>query len=203
MKTPNESIVAIGRNTIAKEIRALQRVEQNLDDNFLHAVERIAESHGRLIVTGMGKSGHIARKIAATLTSTGTRAIFLHAGEALHGDLGMIAAEDVIMVLSHSGETEEAIHVAEYAKANGNTIIAMTRANTSSLASHADILLKTEVEEEGSTLDVVPMASTTVQLALGDAIAAALIELKRFHAADFARLHPGGYIEKRRLNTDN
>ncbi len=202
MKTPNESIVAIGRNAISKEIRALERVEQNLDDNFLHAVECIAQSHGRLIVTGMGKSGHIARKIAATLTSTGTRAIFLHAGEALHGDLGMIAAEDVIMVLSHSGETEEVIRVVEYAKANGNTIIAMTRANTSSLARHADILLNTDVEEEGSILDIVPMASTTVQLALGDAIAAALIELKRFHATDFARLHPGGYIEKR-INTDN
>lgn len=197
MKTPNEGIIAIGRNAIAKERRALENLEASLDHNFSRAVERIAQCRGRLIVTGMGKSGHVARKIAATLTSTSTRAIFLHAGEALHGDLGIIAPEDVVVALSYSGQTEEVVRVAEYAKGNGNTLIAMTGIATSPLARYADIVLNTFVEEEGSILDIVPTASTTVQLALGDAMAAALIELKEFNAKDFARLHPGGYIEKR------
>ena len=150
----------------------------------------------------MGKSGHVARKIAATLTSTGTRAIFLHAGEALHGDLGIIAPEDVMLTLSYSGETEEVVRVAEYAKANNNTIIAMTAAEDSTLARYANIVLDTHVDEVGSILDIVPTASTTVQIALGDAIAAALMELKGFQARDFARLHPGGYIETR-IETKN
>ena len=202
MKNPNESIVAIGRSAIAKEIRALEALEARLDDSFTQAVKLIAACRGRLIVTGMGKSGHVARKIAATLTSTGTRAIFLHAAEALHGDLGIIAPEDVLLALSYSGETEEVVRVAEYAKTNGSATIAMTASTHSSLALHADIILSTRVEEEGSILDIVPTASTTLQIALGDAIAAALIELRGFQATDFARLHPGGYIEKR-LHTDN
>ena len=202
MKNPNESIVAIGRSAIAKEIRALEALEARLDDSFTQAVKLIAACRGRLIVTGMGKSGHVARKIAATLTSTGTRAIFLHAGEALHGDLGIIAPEDVMLTLSYSGETEEVVRVAEYAKANNNTIIAMTAAEDSTLARYANIVLDTHVDEVGSILDIVPTASTTVQIALGDAIAAALMELKGFQARDFARLHPGGYIETR-IETKN
>lgn len=202
MKNPNESIVAIGRSAIAKEIRALEALEARLDDSFTQAVKLIAACRGRLIVTGIGKSGHVARKIAATLTSTGTRAIFLHAAEALHGDLGIIAPEDVLLALSYSGETEEVVRVAEYAKTNGSATIAITASAHSSLAHHADIILSTRVEEEGSILDIVPTASTTLQIALGDAIAAALIELRGFQATDFARLHPGGYIEKR-LHTDN
>ena len=202
MKTPNGSIVTTGRSAIAKEIRALKALEERLDDNFATAVAAIAECRGRLIVTGMGKSGHVARKIAATLTSTGTRAIFLHAGEALHGDLVIIAPEDVMLTLSYSGETEEVVRVAEYAKANNNTIIAMTAAEDSTLARYANIVLDTHVDEVGSILDIVPTASTTVQIALGDAIAAALMELKGFQARDFARLHPGGYIETR-IETKN
>lgn len=202
MKNPNESIVAIGRSAIAKEIRALEALEARLDDSFTQAVKLIAACRGRLIVTGMGKSGHVARKIAATLTSTGTRAIFLHAAEALHGDLGIIAPEDVMLTLSYSGETEEVVRVAEYAKANNNTIIAMTAAEDSTLARYANIVLDTHVDEVGSILDIVPTASTTVQIALGDAIAAALMELKGFQARDFARLHPGGYIETR-IETKN
>ena len=202
MKNPNESIVAIGRSAIAKEIRALEALEARLNDSFTQTVKLIAACRGRLIVTGMGKSGHVARKIAATLTSTGTRAIFLHAGEALHGDLGIIAPEDVVLALSYSGETEEVVRVAQFAKSNGNTIIAMTAAKHSTLANDANIILNTIVEDEGSILDIVPTASTTLQLALGDAIAAALMELKGFHATDFARLHPGGYIETR-IETKN
>jgi arabinose-5-phosphate isomerase len=145
----------------------------------------------------MGKSGHVARKIAATLTSTGTRAIFLHAAEALHGDLGIIAPDDVILALSHSGETEEMIRVADYVVANNNRLIAMTGNESSSLALRANIVLNTRIEDEGTILDIVPTVSTTAQLAMGDAIAMALMHIADFHAADFARVHPGGYIEKR------
>ena len=197
-----ENILKIGHNTLAAEAKALASIERGLDERFAKAVECIHGCRGRLIITGMGKSGHVARKIAATLTSTGTRAIFLHAAEALHGDLGIIAPEDVLLALSYSGETEEVVRVAEYAKTNGSATIAMTASTHSSLALHADIILSTRVEEEGSILDIVPTASTTLQIALGDAIAAALIELRGFQATDFARLHPGGYIEKR-LHTDN
>ena len=197
MRTNRESILTIGRNTIATEARALATIEKRLDESFANAVECIRNCRGRLVITGLGKSGHIARKIAATLTSTGTRAIFLHATEALHGDLGIIAPDDVIVALSYSGETEEVVRVADYVVSNNNTLIAMTGNPSSSLAQRANIVLNTHVEDEGTILDIVPTASTTVQLAMGDAIAAALMHIADFHASDFARVHPGGYIEKR------
>mgnify|MGYP003303510309 FL=1 len=197
MGTERESILTIGRNTIATEARALSTIEKRLDDSFANAVECIHNCRGRLIITGLGKSGHVARKIAATLTSTGTRASFLHATEALHGDVGIIAPDDVVMALSYSGETEEVVRVAEFVATNKNTLIAMTGNNDSSLAKYSDIVLNTHVEDEGTILDIVPTSSTTVQLAMGDAIAAALMHIHNFHASDFARVHPGGYIEKR------
>lgn len=197
MRIERENILTIGRNTIATEARALATIEAHLDERFAEAVECIYNCRGRLIVSGMGKSGHVARKIAATLTSTGTRAIFLHAAEALHGDLGIIAPEDVVLALSHSGETEEMIRVADYVVANNNTLIAMTGNESSSLALRANIVLNTRIEDEGTILDIVPTVSTTAQLAMGDAIAMALMHIADFHAADFARVHPGGYIEKR------
>lgn len=197
MRIERENILTIGRNTIATEARALATIEAHLDERFAEAVECIYNCRGRLIVSGMGKSGHVARKIAATLTSTGTRAIFLHAAEALHGDLGIIAPEDVILALSYSGETEEMIRVADYVVANNNTLIAMTGNESSSLAMRANIVLNTRIEDEGTILDIVPTVSTTAQLAMGDAIAMALMHIADFHAADFARVHPGGYIEKR------
>lgn len=197
MRIERENILTIGRNTIATEARALSTIEAHLDERFAEAVECIYNCRGRLIVSGMGKSGHVARKIAATLTSTGTRAIFLHAAEALHGDLGIIAPEDVVLALSHSGETEEMIRVADYVVANNNTLIAMTGNESSSLALRANIVLNTRIEDEGTILDIVPTVSTTAQLAMGDAIAMALMHIADFHAADFARVHPGGYIEKR------
>lgn len=197
MRIERENILTIGRSTIATEARALATIEANLDERFAEAVECIYNCRGRLIVSGMGKSGHVARKIAATLTSTGTRAIFLHAAEALHGDLGIIAPEDVVLALSYSGETEEMIRVADYVVANNNTLIAMTGYESSSLAQRANIVLNTRIEDEGTILDIVPTASTTAQLAMGDAIAMALMQIADFHAADFARVHPGGYIEKR------
>lgn len=196
MNIPNE-ILAVGRNAIATEARALAVVESRLDDMFVSAVETISSCCGRLIITGMGKSGHVGRKIAATLTSTGTRAIFLHAAEALHGDLGIIAPEDVVLAISYSGETEEIVRVADYVKANGVKLVAMTGDVRSSLAKRASIVLDTHVDEEGSILDFVPTASTTVQMAMGDAMAAALMHMTDFHVKDFARLHPGGYLEKR------
>ena len=197
MRIERENILTIGRSTIATEARALATIEANLDERFAEAVECIYNCRGRLIVSGMGKSGHVARKIAATLTSTGTRAIFLHAAEALHGDLGIIAPEDVVLALSYSGETEEMIRVADYVVANNNTLVAMTGNESSSLAQRANIVLNTRIEDEGTILDIVPTASTTAQLAMGDAIAMALMNIADFHAADFARVHPGGYIEKR------
>ena len=197
MRIERENILTIGRNTIATEARALATIEAHLDERFAEAVECIYNCRGRLIVSGMGKSGHVARKIAATLTSTGTRAIFLHAAEALHGDLGIIAPDDVVLALSHSGETEEMIRVADYVVANNNTLIAMTGNESSSLALRANIVLNTRIEDEGTILDIVPTVSTTAQLAMGDAIAMALMNIADFHAADFARVHPGGYIEKR------
>lgn len=197
MRIERENILTIGRNTIATEARALATIEAHLDERFAEAVECIYNCRGRLIVSGMGKSGHVARKIAATLTSTGTRAIFLHAAEALHGDLGIIAPEDVVLALSHSGETEEMIRVADYVVTNNNTLIAMTGNESSSLALRANIVLNTRIEDEGTILDIVPTVSTTAQLAMGDAIAMALMHIADFHAADFARVHPGGYIEKR------
>jgi arabinose-5-phosphate isomerase len=197
MRIERENILTIGRNTIATEARALATIEAHLDERFAEAVECIYNCRGRLIVSGMGKSGHVARKIAATLTSTGTRAIFLHAAEALHGDLGIIAPDDVVLALSHSGETEEMIRVADYVVANNNTLIAMTGNESSSLALRANIVLNTRIEDEGTILDIVPTVSTTAQLAMGDAIAMALMHIADFHAADFARVHPGGYIEKR------
>lgn len=197
MRIERENILTIGRNTIATEARALATIEAHLDERFAEAVECIYNCRGRLIVSGMGKSGHVARKIAATLTSTGTRAIFLHAAEALHGDLGIISPDDVVLALSHSGETEEMIRVADYVVANNNRLIAMTGNESSSLALRANIVLNTRIEDEGTILDIVPTVSTTAQLAMGDAIAMALMHIADFHAADFARVHPGGYIEKR------
>jgi arabinose-5-phosphate isomerase len=197
MTIERENILDIGRNTIAAEIRALTTLQRLLNDKFIEPVECIINCRGRLIITGLGKSGHIARKIAATLTSTGTRAIFLHATEALHGDLGIISSDDVVVALSYSGETEEVIRVADYVVANNITLIAMTGNESSSLAQRAHIIINTHVEDEGSILDIVPTASTTAQLAMGDAMAAALMHANNFHASDFARVHPGGYIEKR------
>lgn len=196
MKNINE-ILAIGRNTIVTEARALAVVESRLDERFVSAVETISSCRGRLIITGMGKSGHVGRKIAATLTSTGTRAIFLHAAEALHGDLGVIAPEDVVLAISYSGETEEIVRVVDYVKANGVKLVAMTGDVNSSLAERASIVLDTHVDEQGGILDFVPTASTTVQMAMGDAIAAALMHINDFDIKDFARMHPGGYLEKR------
>lgn len=203
MTPQQKELLEIGRKSLRNEISTLERIESTLDTSFIQAVEMILECRGKIILTGMGKSGHIARKIAATLTSTGTPALFLHPAEASHGDLGIIAAGDVVVVLSYSGETNELRDVVTYATKNNNPIIAITGSATSSLAKHANIHLDIMVTQEDCVLNIVPTSSTTAQLALGDALASSLMYARSFRAEDFAHLHPGGYIDRRMSLKEN
>lgn len=189
--TPQD-ILNIGRKTLHNEAETLLQIENSLDDRFIEAVDLIYECSGKVVVTGMGKSGIIAHKIAAMLTSTGTPAIFLHPAEALHGDLGIISKGDILLALSHSGQTEEVCRVADYASSIGNSIVALTSHSDSRLATYANIVLCSEVKREDCLLNIVPTASTTAHLALGDAIATALMFKRNFHLEDFRRLHPEG-----------
>ena len=189
--TPQD-ILNIGRKTLHNEAETLLQIENSLDDKFIEAVDLIYECSGKVVVTGMGKSGIIAHKIAAMLTSTGTPAIFLHPAEALHGDLGIISKGDILLALSHSGQTEEVCRVADYASSIGNSIVALTSHSDSRLATYANIILCSEVKREDCLLNIVPTASTTAHLALGDAIATALMFKRNFHLEDFRRLHPEG-----------
>lgn len=196
-----EHILELARRAIRTERESLANLEQSLGDSFAEAVQRILSSEGKCIVTGMGKSGLVGRKIAATLASTGTPSFFLHPGEAFHGDLGMISKEDVVLALSYSGETDEVLKIVPFIQANGNTLIAMTGNEDSTLARHADIHLNVHVESEACILQLAPTSSTTAQLAMGDALAVALMELRGFSSVDFARLHPGGSLGRRLLMT--
>ena len=191
--TPQD-ILNIGRKTLHNEAETLLQIENSLDDRFIEVVDLIYECSGKVVVTGMGKSGIIAHKIAAMLTSTGTPAIFLHPAEALHGDLGIISKGDILLALSHSGQTEEVCRVADYASSIGNSIVALTSHSDSRLATYANIILCSEVKREDCLLNIVPTASTTAHLALGDAIATALMYKRNFHLEDFRRLHPEGTI---------
>lgn len=192
-----QELLAIGRKMIDTEAQTLARLGESLDQSFVEAIEIILDCRGKLVFSGMGKSGHIARKIAATLTSTGTPALFLHPAEAAHGDLGIITPEDVVVLLSYSGETDELRSIVYHAERGGNKIIAMTGNSASSLAKRANVHLSIKVESEDCVLDIVPTSSTTAELAMGDAIATALMYSRGFHSSDFALLHPGGYIERR------
>lgn len=204
MTFQHDELLAVGRKMIHTEVDTLTLLAESLDDSFIAAVEAIYNCTGKVVITGMGKSGIIARKIAATLTSTGTPTIFLHPAEASHGDLGIIAAGDVVIALSYSGETDELRAVVEYAERNNNTLIAMTGNASSSLARHGNVLLNIMVQTEDCVLDIVPTSSTTAQLAMGDAIATVLMHMRGFQCADFAQLHPGGYIERRiKMNEEN
>lgn len=189
----------IGRNAVQIEIEQLQAVRQRMGDAFTQAVQTILSGQARVVVTGMGKSGHIGRKIAATLASTGTPAFFLHPAEASHGDLGMVTAADVVLAISNSGESEELVNILPVIKRLGAAIIAMTGKPQSALARHADIVLDTQVSQEADPLNLAPTASTTVQLALGDALAVAVLDARGFRAEDFARSHPGGSLGRRLL----
>ena len=196
-----DELLAIGRNTIHAEADALKTMEQSLGEEFVRAVEIILGCRGKLIVTGMGKSGHIACKIAATLASTGTPSFFLHPAEAFHGDLGMISKEDVVLALSYSGETDEILKIIPFVHENGIKLIAMTGKPQSSLARNADVHIDIMVREEACILRLAPTSSTTAQLAMVDALATTLMHARKFTAMDFARLHPGGSLGRRLLMT--
>jgi arabinose-5-phosphate isomerase len=184
---------------IATEARAIQALAERIDANFLGACQLMFECRGRVVVSGMGKSGHIARKIAATLASTGTPAFFVHPGEASHGDLGMITPQDVVLALSHSGETDELLTILPLIKRQAIALIAMTGHAGSSLARLADVHLDISVPAEACPLGLAPTASTTAALAMGDALAIALLEVRGFTAEDFARSHPAGSLGRRLL----
>jgi len=196
--TPEE-LIERGRRVLRLEREALGEVERRLGDDFARAVELIASSEGRVIVSGVGKSGIIARKIAATLTSTGTPATFLHPVEGLHGDLGIVGPADVVILLSKSGETQELFPLIEQLKRLGVHLVAISGDRDSQLAKQADAVLDTWVSEEACPHDLAPTTSTTAALAMGDALAVALLERKGFRREDFARLHPGGALGKRLL----
>ena len=192
-------ILERGRQVLRMEAEAIAGVERRLGDPFVRAVEMIATSPGRVIVAGVGKTGIIARKIAATLTSTGTPAFFLHPVESVHGDLGLVGDGDVAIMVSKSGATEELLVLLEQLKRLGVDVIAITGAEQAPLARYADIVLDASVREEACPHDLAPTTSTTAALALGDALAVALLERKGFRREDFARLHPGGALGRRLL----
>jgi arabinose-5-phosphate isomerase len=189
-----DEIVREGRRVVRLEREALQAVEDRLDSKFATAVELVAAAKGRVIVSGSGKSGLIGRKIAATLTSTGTPAAFLHPSDSLHGDLGIVGGEDVAILLSKSGESDEVLELLAHLKGFGVRSIAITGAADSSLAKNCDVFLDTWVSEEACPHDLAPTTSTTAALVIGDALAVALLQKKGFKREDFARLHPGGAL---------
>jgi len=189
--------LALAREVLATEARAIDRLAERLGASFVDAARRIHDCRGRVVVSGLGKSGHIARKLAATLASTGTPAFFVHPAEAQHGDLGMITADDVVVMLSNSGETDELVTLVPHVKRQGAGIVAITGNRESSLAAAADVHLDAAVDAEACPLGLAPTASTTAALALGDALALALLDARGFSADDFARSHPGGALGRR------
>ena len=193
----NEELLALAGEVLEIEARAVDGLRARLDDPFVAACRLCLDTPGRIVVTGMGKSGHISGKIAATLASTGTPAFFMHPGEASHGDLGMITNQDVLLAVSNSGETEEIITILPLIKRMGVPLITMTGNPGSTLAEAADVHLDVSVAEEACPLNLTPTASTTATLAMGDALAVALLKLRGFTAEDFALSHPSGSLGKR------
>jgi arabinose-5-phosphate isomerase len=191
--------LSLAHQTLDIEAQAIQALSPRLDDSFLQAVHMLLQCKGRVVVSGMGKSGHIGHKIAATLASTGTPAFFLHPAEALHGDLGMITQQDVLLAISNSGETEELTRILPVVKRSSAKLIAMTGNPNSTLAALADVHLNAGVAKEACPLNLAPTASTTAQLAFGDALAVAVLDARGFKEEDFARSHPGGALGRRLL----
>ena len=191
--------LALARNVLETEARAINALTARLGDSFVAAVSLILGCTGRVVVSGIGKSGHVARKLAATLASTGTPAFFVHPAEAGHGDFGMIAPDDVVIMLSNSGETEELLLLIPHLKREGVAMIALTGDAKSSLARATDVHLDAAVDAEACPLGLAPTASTTAALALGDALALALLDARGFSIDDFARSHPGGALGRRLL----
>ena len=201
MQATTERAVALARTTLQIESDAIVALHARLatDDSVGRAVAMLLQCKGRVVVSGIGKSGHIARKIAATLASTGTPALFVHPAEAAHGDLGMVTSDDAFIAISYSGESSELMAIMPVVKRMGGVLISMTGKPNSSLAQLADVHLDISVEKEACPLNLAPTASTTVTLALGDAIAVALLDLRGFKEEDFARSHPGGALGRRLL----
>ncbi len=191
--------LSLARETLDIEAQAVAAMALRLDQRFVAALELVLKSRGRVVVMGMGKSGHIGRKIAATLASTGTPAMFVHPAEASHGDLGMITADDVVLGISNSGESEELTAILPLIKRMGVPLLAITGRGDSTLGRHADVVLDASVEKEACPHNLAPTASTTAQLAMGDALAVALLDARGFKADDFARSHPGGSLGRKLL----
>ncbi|MFA6980986.1 MAG: KpsF/GutQ family sugar-phosphate isomerase [Ignavibacteriaceae bacterium] len=192
-----ETIIAHGKEVVRIETEAITRLAENINDEFVRAVEVIDKCKGRVVLTGMGKSGLIARKIVATMNSTGTAAIYLHPTDALHGDLGMVRSEDVVIILSKSGNTEEMLNLLPLLKRLGVILIGMLSNQDSKIGRQCDIFLNIDVKEEACPFDLAPTASSTAMLVMGDALAVCLLQRKGFTAHDFAMLHPGGSLGKR------
>lgn len=191
--------VALARETLDIEAAALLGLKNRLGEAFARAVELVLQCEGRVVVMGMGKSGHVGRKIAATLASTGTPAMFVHPAEASHGDLGMITAHDLVLAISNSGESDELTAILPVLKRLSIPLLALTGRAESTLARHAEVVLDTSVAKEACPLNLAPTASTTVQMALGDALAVALLDARGFKEEDFARSHPGGALGRKLL----
>lgn len=199
MSENEHKIIARGLSVLELESRAILALSQSIGESFVKACQTLLACQGRVVVTGMGKSGHIARKIAATLASTGTPAIFLHPAEASHGDLGMITPKDVLLLLSYSGETDELLHILPIIKRLGVPIIALTGSPKSSLALQSNIHIDVGIPKEACPLGLAPTTSTTASLAMGDALALSVLELRGFTAEEFAKSHPRGRLGKRLL----
>ena len=199
LELTSDELLALAAKVLEIESRAVETLRDRLNDTFVAACELCLLTPGRVVVTCMGKSGHIGNKIAATLASTGTPAFFMHPGEASHGDLGMITADDVLLAVSYSGETEEVLTILPLVKRMGAKLLSMTGKPSSTLAKAADVHLDVSVSEEACPLNLAPTASTTATLAMGDALAVALLELRGFTAEDFAMSHPSGSLGKRLL----
>lgn len=193
------SIIDSGKNTLRIEAQTLLDQVQMINEDFERAVSLILNSGGKLIVTGMGKSGIIGKKMAATFASTGTPSFFIHPGEAYHGDLGMIEKKDVILALSFSGETDEVLKIIPFLKNNGNALLSITGKPNSTLAAHSAVHLALDVKQEACPLSLAPTSSTTATLAMGDALAVALMDARKFKPEDFARFHPGGALGRKLL----
>lgn len=195
----DQELIELGKDVLRIEADAVLGLLGQIDQTFVNAVKLMLHCRGRVVVSGIGKSGHIARKIAATMASTGTPAFFVHPAEASHGDLGMVTADDVVIAISNSGESSELVAIVPLLKRHGARLISITGVGTSSLATLADIHLNAHVEKEACPLGLAPTSSTTAALALGDALALALLKARGFSADDFARSHPGGKLGRRLL----
>lgn len=197
----NDKSIEIGKRVVSLEAESVKALIDRIDSNFVAAVNLIFKAKGRVIITGLGKSGAIARKISATLTSTGTTSYFLHAAEGPHGDIGMVHRDDVVICISKSGETEEIYQLLAVFKKLGIPVIAITGNKKSTLAQHAQVVLDVKVKEEACPHDLAPTTSTTATLVMGDALAIALLERRNFSKEDYAFLHPGGSLGKKLLTT--